>query len=111
MTLTDAHITRPGAAEPSERRIKRRHQPAVLRQRCLDCARAGRGPAPYQTAGLALLRAEQQGADVLARVELLRMATAGEITARQRRDADEVLALIGVPIEVQQDIERGPVPA
>lgn len=111
MTLTDAHITRPGATEPSERPVRRRDQPAVLRQRCLDCARAGRGPAADRTAGLALQRAEQQGADVLARVELQRMATAGEITARQRRAADEVLALIGVPIEVQQDIERGPVPA
>ena len=44
MTLTDAHITRPGATEPSERPVRRRDQPAVLRQRCLDCARAGRGP-------------------------------------------------------------------
>lgn len=111
MTLTDAHVQRPGAAEPSERRVRRRDQPEVLRQRCLDCARAGRGPLPYRTAGQALLRATRSGVGIEARVELGRMEAAGEITRAQRRAGDEVLALIGIPAEVQVDIERGPVPA
>lgn len=111
MTLTDAHVQRPGHAEPSEKRITRRNVPEALRQRCLDCARAGRGPLPYRTAGLALLRATRSGVGIEARVELGRMEAVGEITRAQRRAADEVLALIGIPAEVQVDIERGAVPA
>ena len=111
MTLTDAHVQRPGHAEPSERRVLRRNRPEVLRQRCIDCARAGRGPLPYRTAGQALLRATRRGVGIEARVELRRMEDAGEITRAQRRAADAVLEQIGIPAELQVDIERGPVPA
>jgi hypothetical protein len=111
VTLTDAQVQRPGAAEPSEKRIKRRDVPAALRARCVDCARASRGPASYQAAGLALLRAVEQGGEVLARVELRRLHHAGDLPHARWRAADGVLEQIGIPAEVQQDVERGPVPA
>ncbi|MCA9557556.1 MAG: hypothetical protein KC583_03225 [Myxococcales bacterium] len=112
MTLTDAHVQRPGHGDPSEKRIARDKVPAVLRQRCIDCARTARRPLMYQAAGRALLRVEQRdGREVLARVELRRMLAEGRIDDALWRAADEVLALIGIPAEVQVDIELGPVPA
>lgn len=112
MTSTDAHVQRPGATEPSEQPIKRRDVPAALRARCVDCGRMNRGPLAYRMAGCALLAAVLHDAgEVVARVELRRMLAAGMVDEALWRVADGVLEQIGIPAEVQQDIERGPVPA
>lgn len=112
MTLTDAHVQRVGAAEPSEKRISCRDVPAALRARCVDCARMNRGPMAYRMAGCALLVAVLHDAgEIVARVELRRMLAAGSVDEALWRVADGVLEQIGIPAEVQVDIERGPVPA